>query len=231
MQLHQFSMSPPPVAHVYPHAAAKPEAAVFARSSTPQAYTGSPHFSQSPASQYATPDNRSVTPAEDYVRMDPLRQDSGAVSLATAPIVGPSHMVGHQAATAAAAVANPGPSVAASVQLSEAADEKSPVVPLPFPLPAHPHEAPARHDSIAVGLPASLAAPPRLASTPEPAPPTPASAAGTSKYPGHDGVPTNDPRVTVSEFRAEEGILGLLFAGPEKDYSDAYWCASLCLLP
>lgn len=226
MQLHPFSMSPPPVVDGYACAAVKPEGTPFARSSTPQANRDSPHQSHTPGSRYATPDHRSLTPGVDHVRMDTHRADSGAISLATAPIVGPTHLPGHPAAASAAAVAEPGPSVAGSVQFSELTEDKPRMIALPLPLPAHPLARSQQHGSIAVGMPAQIAAPARIAATPDPAPPTPANA-GTSTYPGHEGVAVNDPRLSVNEWRSEEGVLGLLFTGSEKEYSDAYWCVSL----
>ena len=216
-QANAFSMSPPPVADVPAHAAVRPDdAAVFDRSSTPQDYLNSWYHRRSP--HYATPDKRSITPAVDQLRMDPAAQQSGAMSLATAPAVGPSQAAGHLGAATP-----PGPAVAASVQLSQSPEEKPPMVALPPPLPAQPHAGPAQSGSIAVGHPAPIAAPPRVASTPEPAPPTPVTAADNAHpYPGHEGVPVHNRRVEVFEWKPEEGALALLFDGPEKDYSDAY---------
>jgi hypothetical protein len=233
LQLYQFSMSPQPVVESFPSAAVKLEATPLARSSTPQA-GDSPHQSHTLGSRYTTPEHRSYSPAIDHAVVEPGRDDSGAISLATTTVVGPSHLQqpGHPAGAAAAAEAEPG-SYAAPLHapVGDVSEEKPPIIGLPLPLPAHPLPPQSGHHQMAVGIPAPVPTPSHIASTPEPAPPTPATAGGTtSNYPGHEGVAVNDPRVYVNEWRSEEGVLGLLFTGSEKEYSDAYWFAPLAVV-
>ena len=73
--------------------------------------------------------------------------------------------------------------------------------------------------------PAAAAAAARATPAAEPPAAAAAAAAGAPcRYPGHEGVAFDDELVDVMTWRPDDGTLGLLYHGPEKDYSDAYTC-------
>ena len=55
------------------------------------------------------------------------------------------------------------------------------------------------------------------------------------QYPGHEGVLFSDARTEVMTWRADDGTLGLLFHGSEREYMDRYACAPaacrFCAIP